>query len=198
MKRLACSCWSSGWRHPGLPPPRLSGLCGAVAADCPWRNIAIINSLGGVTSRQAGPSISAGIGVNGRRRGTMIWRLRLLAQAGFKTFRIENRLGSVNWMRVASTTTTVCSSAAECRHYGIRPTMLLNAHRAYRPVKFFEAPTGGRCAQGHRSVTLTPARTWSSALRPSASSRLLGGRGAGDPRSMPRGRMPVSNRCPRI
>lgn len=101
---------------------------------------------------RSGHGFLRGIGINYNVHGNHEEAVRLLAEAGFKTFRIEVGWGSVRWDESGLTNEKQIRQTLElCRRYGIRPTMLLNAHQGVPcPVRFFrrtllsDAPKGAR------------------------------------------------------
>jgi hypothetical protein len=83
--------------------------------------------------------------------------VRLLAESGFKSFRIE-----VGWDQVTWDETHLRSEArfkhllVLCKQYGIRPNLLLNAnHGAPCPVRFFEKRLAEDAPAGSRVVKFT-------------------------------------------
>lgn len=65
--------------------------------------------------------------------------VRLLAEAGFRTFRIEVGWGAMNWDETRLNNEEQIRRRFElCAKYGIRPTILINAHQGVPcPAKFF-------------------------------------------------------------
>jgi hypothetical protein len=97
-----------------------------------------------------------GIGVNYHVPANDALAVRLLAESGFKTFRIEIGFGSVNWDETGlSNEPRLRKLLGLCREYDIRPTLLLNAHQGVPcPLKFFRKRLLVAATQGSRSVTL--------------------------------------------
>ena len=121
----------------------------------PWR---------GFLETRSGYDFLQGIGVNyNAPGGNDPLAVRLLAEAGFKTFRIEIGFGSVHWDQTKLTNQDRMEKLlALCKQYGIRPTLLLNAHQGVPcPVKFFKkklvADAPGEAA---RSCWPTPVTWW--------------------------------------
>ncbi len=103
----------------------------------PWR---------GFVETRSGYDFLHGIGVNYHVPGNDPLAVRLLAEAGFKTFRIEIGFGSVAWdEKGLANAEPMRKLLVLCKHYGIRPTMLLNAHQgAALPAEVLHAKTHGR------------------------------------------------------
>jgi hypothetical protein len=80
----------------------------------------------------------------------------LLAETGFKTFRIEIGWGEMNWNEAALNNEAQMRRRFElCAQYGIRPTILLNAHQGVPcPVKFFERRLLADAPKGATTVRL--------------------------------------------
>ncbi|MCY2988598.1 MAG: hypothetical protein NTY19_12130 [Planctomycetota bacterium] len=99
----------------------------------------------------------AGIGVNWASPGNDELAVRLLAQAGFKAFRIEIGWGSVKWDESGvNNHDRLLKLLKMCQQHGIRPTMLLNAHQGVPcPTKFFERRLAADAPKGSRAVKLT-------------------------------------------
>jgi hypothetical protein len=98
-----------------------------------------------------------GIGVNYHVPGNDALAVRVLAEAGFKTFRIEIGFGSVRWDQKGFTNEKhVKDILSLCKQHGIRPTMLLNAHQgAPCPLQFFNRRLAADAPKGSRTVKLT-------------------------------------------
>ncbi len=96
----------------------------------PWR---------GFLETRSGYDFLHGIGVNYNIPGNDELAVRLLAEAGFKTFRIEIGFGSVRWDQTGlSNEDRMQRLLRLCKQYEIRPTFLLNAHQGVPcPTQFF-------------------------------------------------------------
>ncbi len=117
----------------------------------PWR---------GFVETRSGYDFLRGIGVNYHVPGNDPLAVRLLAEAGFKTFRIEIGFGSVDLdeKRIANEE-RMQKLLLLCKRYGIRPTVLLNAHQgAPCPLKFFSRKLVADAPQGSREDRLDDVR----------------------------------------
>jgi hypothetical protein len=103
-----------------------------------------------------GSDFLQGIGINYNVPGKDELAVRLLAEMGVKTVRIEVGWGHVNWEE------TQLHNAGRflellrlCRRHGLRPTILLNAHHGVPcPVRFFQRTLAADAPRGARSVRL--------------------------------------------
>ena len=113
----------------------------------PWR---------GFLETRRGYDFVRGIGINYHVPSNDAVAVRLLAETGFKTFRIEIGFGHVNWDETAfSNELRLRTLLTLCRQYDIRPTLLLNAHQGVPcPVKFFRKQLVADAVKGSQSVTL--------------------------------------------
>jgi len=98
-----------------------------------------------------------GVGVAYNASGKDELALRLLAETGFRALRLEIGWGHLNWDETGfggpKRLHTVLSA---CKQYGIRPTLLLNAHQGVPcPCRFFHKTLAADAPQGGRSVMLT-------------------------------------------
>jgi len=95
-----------------------------------------------------------GLGVNFNVLGNDELGVRLLAETGFRTFRIEIGWGHVNWEETSLTDPErVRRLLGLCKQHSIRPTLLLNAHHGVPcPVRFFERRVAADAAKGARMV----------------------------------------------
>lgn len=82
------------------------------------------------------------------------WAVRVLAESGFKSFRIEIGWDSVSWDETHLNNEKRLHHLLElCKQYGVRPNLLLNAnHGAPCPVKFFEKRVAEDAPLGSRTV----------------------------------------------
>jgi hypothetical protein len=118
----------------------------------PWR---------GFLETKSGYDFLQGIGVNYNVPGNNDpLAVRLLAEAGFKSFRIEIGFGSVHWDQTKLVNQDRMEKLlALCRRHGIRPTLLLNAHQGVPcPAKFFKKKLAADAPRGSRSITLADTR----------------------------------------
>ncbi|MFA0748987.1 hypothetical protein [Fervidibacter sp.] len=97
-----------------------------------------------------------GIGVNYNVLQKYELAIRLLSEAGFKTFRIEIGCSNVNWDETALVNEERWKEILSlCKRYGIRPTILLNAHHGVPcPHRFFERRLVADAPKGSRTVRL--------------------------------------------
>lgn len=121
---------------------------------------------------RSGHDFLAGIGINYNVPGQDDLAVRLLAETGFRTFRLEIGWGSVRWDEKAlSNEKRFQHLLGLCKKYHIRPTMLLNAHQGVPcPTQFFSrrlttaAPKGSRTVQLDRTEGIVVGRTGLSGL----------------------------------
>lgn len=83
--------------------------------------------------------------------------VRLLAESGFKSFRIEVGWDAVAWDESHLNNEKRLRHLLDlCKRYGVRPNLLLNAnHGAPCPTRFFEKRLAEDAAKGSRSVRFT-------------------------------------------
>jgi hypothetical protein len=117
----------------------------------PWR---------GFLETKSGYDFLHGIGINYQVPGNDELAVRLLAEAGFKTFRIEIGFGSVRWDRAGLNNEDRMRRLLRlCKQYTIRPTFLLNAHQgAPCPVQFFKKRLVEDASRGSRTIKLADTR----------------------------------------
>ena len=103
-----------------------------------------------------GSEFLRGVGINYNVPGQEDLAVRLLAEAGFKTFRIEIGWSSVKWDESGiSNQEHFHNLLGLCKRYGIRPTLLLNANQARPcPTLFFEKTLAADAPQGSRTIRL--------------------------------------------
>jgi hypothetical protein len=114
----------------------------------PWR---------GYLETRGGYEFLSGLGVNLHiPSGTEEVAIRLLAETGFKTFRIEIGWGELNWNETGWNNEVSLRRRLElCAQYGIRPTLLLNAHQGVPcPLKFFDRHLMADAPKGAHAVRL--------------------------------------------
>lgn len=82
------------------------------------------------------------------------WAVRVLAESGFKSFRIEVGWSSVSWDETHLVNEKRLHHLLTlCKQYGIRPNLLLNAnHGAPCPIRFFEKRLADDAAAGSRTA----------------------------------------------
>lgn len=97
-----------------------------------------------------------GIGVNYNVPTNHEVAIRLLREAGFRTFRIEIGWSNVNWEETKLSNEDKWRTLLQlCKHYGIRPTILLNAHHGVPcPHRFFERRLIDDAPRGSKTVKL--------------------------------------------
>jgi hypothetical protein len=117
----------------------------------PWR---------GFLETRSGYDFLHGIGVNYNVPGNDELAVRLLAEAGFKTFRIEIGFGSVRWDQTGlSNEDRMQRLLRLCKQYAIRPTFLLNAHQGVPcPTQLFTKRLVEDAPQGRRTIKLADTR----------------------------------------
>ena len=117
----------------------------------PWR---------GFLETRSGYDFLRGIGVNYNVPGNDELAVRLLAQSGFKTFRIEIGFGNVRWDQSGLTNEDRMQDLLRlCKQHAIRPTFLLNAHQgAPCPVQFFQKRLVEDTPKGSRTIRLADTR----------------------------------------
>ena len=117
----------------------------------PWR---------GFLETRSGYDFLHGIGINFNVPGNDELAVRLLAEAGFKTFRIEIGFGSVRWDQTGlGNEQRMRRLLRLCKQYAIRPTFLLNAHQGVPcPVQFFKKRLVEDVTKGGRTIKLADTR----------------------------------------
>lgn len=126
--------------------------------DCPWPKMSHYKQpWRGYLETRSGYDFLNGIGVNLHiPDGTEELAIRLLADTGFRAFRIEIGWGEVNWDETKLNNESSVRRRLElCAQHGIRPTILLNAHQgAPCPLKSFERNLVGNAPKGSHVVRL--------------------------------------------
>lgn len=126
--------------------------------DCPWPKTSHYKQpWRGYLETRNGYDFLNGIGVNLHiPAGSEELAIRLLAESGFKAFRIEIGWGEVNWDETKLNNESSLRRRLElCAQYGIRPTILLNAHQGVPcPLKLFERNLANDASKGSRVVRL--------------------------------------------
>lgn len=105
---------------------------------------------------RSGDGFLRGIGINYNVPDNHELAVRLLAEAGFRTFRIEIGWSNVPWDETHLNGAEKWQAILRaCRRYGIRPTILLNAHHGVPcPAQFFERQLTTDALKGSRAVRL--------------------------------------------
>ncbi|HEY5911578.1 MAG TPA: hypothetical protein VJA21_13345 [Verrucomicrobiae bacterium] len=130
----------------------------AAQAHCPWPKMShYLQPWRSYLETRSGHEFLNGIGINLHiPADTEELAIRLLAETGFKTFRIEIGWGEMNWHETAlNNEERFRRKLALCARYGIRPTLLLNAHQGVPcPVLFFERELVADAPRGATTVRL--------------------------------------------
>ncbi len=110
-------------------PPR-SRFVDPAQLDVPWPRHSFVKvPWRGFLETKSGAEFLRGIGVNFNVPGKSDLAVRLLAEAGFRAFRIEAGWGSVRWDESGlHDEDRLRWLLTSCRSRDIRPTLLLNAH----------------------------------------------------------------------
>jgi hypothetical protein len=105
---------------------------------------------------RSGYEFLQGIGINYNVPERHELAVRLLAEAGFKTFRIEIGWSNVNWDETRlDNEEQLREILILCKRYGVRPTILLNAHHGVPcPHRFFERRLVADASKGDRAIRL--------------------------------------------
>lgn len=110
--------------------------------DCPWPKMSHYKQpWRGYLETRSGYDFLHGLGVNLHiPADTDELAIRLLAETGIKAFRIEIGWGEMSWDETQLNSESRMRRRLElCAQYGIRPTLLLNAHQGVPcPLKFFD------------------------------------------------------------
>lgn len=114
----------------------------------PWR---------GFLETRSADAFLHGIGINYNVRQNDDLAVRLLAESGFKAFRIEVGWGQIAWDESSLRDQKRLHHVLEfCKQYGIRPTLLLNAnHGVPCPMQEFDKRLAEDAPRGSRSVKFT-------------------------------------------
>jgi len=105
---------------------------------------------------RSGHDFLRGLGINYNVTENDEVAIRLLSQAGFRSFRIEVPWANMRWDESGFTHEKQLRLVLEqCRRLGIRPTLLLNAHHgAPGPVRFFDRKLAADAPKGSRTIVL--------------------------------------------
>jgi hypothetical protein len=147
---LLLAAWAGGVTAQEYP---VSPYVDPAQIDVPWpKHSHVKQPWRAFLETKSGTDFLRGIGINYNVPGNDAVALPLLAQAGFRTLRIEIGWGSVNWDESALTNDKRMREVLSlCRQYNLRPTILLNAHqgspcplRILRKSLVADAPKGSR------------------------------------------------------
>ena len=126
--------------------------------DCPWPKMSHYKQpWRGYLETRSGYDFLHGLGVNLHvPADTEELAIRLLAETGFKTFRIEIGWGEMNWDETKLNNEARTRRKLElCAQYGIRPTLLINAHQGVPcPLRFFDRRLLADAPKGARTLRL--------------------------------------------
>jgi hypothetical protein len=110
--------------------------------DCPWPKMShYLQPWRGFLETRSGADFLHGLGVNLHiPNGTEELAIRLLAESGLKAVRIEVGWGEMNWDETRLNNEDKIRRRFElCARYGLRPTILINAHHGVPcPLRFFQ------------------------------------------------------------
>ncbi len=98
-----------------------------------------------------------GVGVAYNVKGNHELAMRLVAETGFRALRLEIGWGGFAWQEDRFAGGDRIRAVLEaCKRYGIRPTLLINAHQGVPcPVRFFQRTLASAAPAGSREVRLT-------------------------------------------
>ncbi len=126
--------------------------------DCPWPKMShYLQPWRGYLETRSGDDFLRGLGVNLQiPGGTEEPAIRLLAESGLRTFRIEVGWGEMNWDETQlNNEAQLRRRLALCTRYGIRPTILINAHQGVPcPMRGFQRRLVAAAPAGSTTVTL--------------------------------------------
>jgi len=126
--------------------------------DCPWPKMSHYKQpWRGYLETRSGCDFLNGVGVNlhiSTEKEELA--IRLLAETGLKTFRVEIGRGEMTWDEAAlNNEAGMRCRLAWCSQNSIRPTILLNAHHGVPcPVRFFERRLSQDVPKGSRAIRL--------------------------------------------
>jgi hypothetical protein len=126
--------------------------------DVPWpKHSHVKQPWRAYLETKSGADFLRGIGINYNVPGNDAVALPLLAQAGFRTLRIEIGWGNVRWDETGLTDDRRIRQQLQlCRQYGVRPLILLNAHHgAPCPLRTFRKTLAADAPKGSRTVRFT-------------------------------------------
>jgi hypothetical protein len=126
--------------------------------DCPWPKMSHYKQpWRGYMETRSGRDFLQGLGVNLHIPGDRDeLAIRLLAETGFRTFRIEIGWGEMSWEETKLNHEDRFRKRLElCAKYGIRPTLLINAHQGVPcPVRFYKRRLLKAAGKGERTLHL--------------------------------------------
>jgi hypothetical protein len=143
--------------QPAPPPPLVRPYIDPSQFDCPWpKHDHYKQPWRAFVETRSGYDFLNGVGVVYNEWSNPELTVRLLAETGFKTFRMEIPFGDVEWdekkLRPHDRDMTVFRL---CKQYGIRPTILLNAHHGVPcPMKGGERKLAAPAKAGDRTIRL--------------------------------------------
>lgn len=113
----------------------------------PWR---------GYCETRVGVDFAHGVGINLNVSEDVDLAARLLSEAGFRAARIELGWGQVSWDETGLLNEEAALQRLRaCRMYGLRPTVLLNAHHGVPcPCRFVDRHVAAPAEEGAREVVL--------------------------------------------
>ncbi len=127
--------------------------------NCPWpKHSFYLEPWRGYLETRPADTFVHGIGINyNLPPGADDWAVRILAESGFKSFRIEIGWDQVSWDEThLNSQKRIGHLLALCKRYGIRPNLLLNAnHGAPCPTRFFSKKLAEDAPAGSRTVKFT-------------------------------------------
>jgi hypothetical protein len=126
--------------------------------DVPWPRHSFVKvPWRAFLETKTGDDFLRGIGVNYNVPGKSDLAVRLLAETGFRAFRIEAGWGSVRWDEDGlHDEDQLRWLLTQCRCHGIRPTLLLNAHHGVPcPLKAMDRKLAADAPRGSRRIKLT-------------------------------------------
>ena len=125
--------------------------------DVPWPKHSFYRQAWrGFLETRSGADFLNGIGINYNVPANDELAVRLLAEAGFTTFRIEIGWGGERWDESGFTgEDRIGKKLALCKQHGIRPLILLNAHHGVPcPARFFNGNLAADANKGDRLIRL--------------------------------------------
>jgi hypothetical protein len=136
--------------------------------DCPWpKHSHYKQPWRAFLETRSGYDFLHGVGINYNVPGNDEVAIRLLSEMGIRAMRIEIGWSAVNWEETGIGNADRMRHVLQlCKQYGIRPTMLLNAHHGVPgPTRFFtkrlavEAPAESRTMQLTDTADIVPKYT---------------------------------------
>jgi hypothetical protein len=149
---IALATMAAGQEHPVRPYVAPAQL------DVPWpKHSHVKQPWRAFLETRSGDAFVRGVGVNYNPPGNDAVAVRLLAEAGFRAFRIEVGWGAMRWDEDGLTTEPRLREVLRlCHRYHVRPTLLLNAHQGVPcPVRAFSRRLVDDAPRGSRAVRLT-------------------------------------------